>query len=234
MGKEDIPAKSLDYSGVMVIGCRTVFEEIASFIPAEVYCRVLDAGLHKNPEELKTTLQHELENVPAFIKYIILGYGMCSGAVIGLKSSNATLVIPRIDDCIGIFAGSKEAYRQQQKQEPGTYYLTKGWLKTKTTVFDEFEYLEKRYGTEKAKRIIKLMLKNYTRLCFIETGVEGLEEYRSHAREYAESFGLRFETIKGSDHLIRRMIYGPWDGDFLVKPPGQTVELADFYVNGAL
>jgi len=58
-------------------------------------------------------------------------------AVIGLKSEYSTLVIPKVDDCIGILLGSNDEYKTQQLQQPGTYYLTKGWLKTKNTPLDD-------------------------------------------------------------------------------------------------
>ena len=59
---------------------------------------------------------------------IILGYGLCSRAVVGLRAEGCTLVVPRVDDCIAIFLGSGDAYRTQHCSEPGTYYLTKGWI----------------------------------------------------------------------------------------------------------
>jgi len=54
--------------------------------------------------------------------------------------------VPRVDDCIAIFLGSRAAYADQCHQEPGTYYLTKGWIEVGDTPFAEHERLVERYG----------------------------------------------------------------------------------------
>ena len=149
-------------------------------------------------------------------------------AVVGLKATDCTLVVPRVDDCIAIFLGSRAAYENQRGQEPGTYYLTKGWIEVTDTPFAEYERLVERYGSEQADRMIRLVLKNYTRLAFIDTGHYEQERYREHARHTARQFGLRYEEIPGSTALIKKMIYGPWDDDFVIARPGDTISYVDF------
>jgi hypothetical protein len=131
-------------------------------------------------------------------------------AVVGLRATNVTLVIPRTDDCIGIFLGSCAAYRAQFAQEPGTYYLTKGWIEVGDSPFEEHKRLVEKYGEAKAERMTRLMLKNYKRLGFINTGRQEIERYREYAHRAAEHFGLRFEEIEGSSALVRKMILGSW------------------------
>jgi hypothetical protein len=138
------------------------------------------------------------------------------------------VVIPRVDDCIAIFLGSTDAYTQQNKKEPGTYYLTKGWIEVSDTPFEEHKRLVEKYGQQKADHIMSLMLKNYTRLAYIDTGQQDQERYRTYAQQTADKFNLRFEEILGSDALVRKMIFGPWDEDILVAPPGHTIQYADF------
>jgi hypothetical protein len=72
------------------------------------------------------------------------------------------------------------------------------------------------------------MLRNYKRLGFINTGQNEIERYRTYARDKAKEFGLRFEEIQGSPDLVKKMIYGPWDEEFLVISPGQTIRFKDF------
>jgi hypothetical protein len=78
----------------------------------------------------------------------------------------------------------------------------------------------------------RLVLKNYKRLGFINSGQQEIERYRSYARNAAEQFDLRFEEIEGSSALVRKLILGPWDADFVVVPPGQTVRFEDFALAG--
>jgi hypothetical protein len=149
-------------------------------------------------------------------------------AVVGLRATTAHLVIPRVDDCIAIFLGSCKAYKEQARKEPGTYYLTKGWIEVGDTPFREYQRLVEKFGQPMAERMIQLLLKNYTRLGFINTGQYEIDRYREEARKTAEQFNLRFEEIDGSAALIKKMIFGPWDDEFLVVEPGQTIQYTDF------
>ena len=218
----------METRGTKIIACATVIEEILPIISPEMSYEVLDFGLHVRPEELKKKLQDTIDNSPEDIKNIVLGYGLCSQAVVGLKSERATLVIPNVDDCISIFLGSEAAHRKEHRDNPGTYYLTKGWLKTNGTVFDEYDKMVAKYGATTADRLMRQILKNYTRLVFINTGVSGLGEYRERAREMARRFMLNYEEIDGSDILIKKMISGQWDKDFLIVKPGRKIVFTDF------
>ena len=212
----------------LLIACATVIEEMLPFLPQEVSSETLDFGLHLRPDGLKKVLQEKIDKASQHTDALLLGYGLCSMAVVGLHATTAHLVIPRVDDCIAIFLGSCKAYREQTKKEPGTYYLTKGWIEVGDSPFEEYQRLTEKYGEAKAERMIRLMLKNYTRLGFINTGQYEIDRYRDYARTTADKFNLRFEEIDGSPALVRKMVFGPWDDEFLVVAPGETVQYTDF------
>jgi len=67
-----------------------------------------------------------------------IGYGLCSRGVVGIRATDCTRVVPRVGDCISIFLGSYSAYRRQAQSEPGTYYLTKGWIEVGDSPFAEY------------------------------------------------------------------------------------------------
>jgi hypothetical protein len=211
-----------------LVACATVVEEAAPLLPQGMGCQVLDFGLHVHPEALREDLQAKIDTLGTSVDTVVLGYGLCSMAVVGLKASGCSLVVPRVDDCIDLFLGSRKARETQNRQEPGTYYLTKGWIEANDTPFSEHERLVERYGSELAARMTGLVLKNYTRVAYIDTGRYGQERYREYARQAGARFGLRYEEIPGSKALIGKMIYGPWDRDFVVARPGTTIGLADF------
>jgi Protein of unknown function (DUF1638) len=216
-----------------VLACATVIEEMLPLLPPDVSYEVLDFGLHVNPPALKQALQAAIDKAAssADIDVIILGYGFCSMAVMGLRANGCTLVVPRVDDCIAIFLGSGAAYKKQAHSEPGTYYLTKGWIEVGDTPFSQYERLVEQYGEKKAKWLMSQILKHYTRLALIDTGQANLDHYRDYARNLAERFGLRFEEIPGSTALIRKMLFGPWDvdGEFVVVPPGESIRYEHFF-----
>ena len=211
-----------------IIACQVVIEELLPLLPEGTDYETLDLGLHVNPDKLRTTLQEKIDAASKETGTILLGYGLCSRAVVGLRSEKCSLVVPCVDDCIGIFLGSREAYLKQIKAEPGTYYLTKGWIEAGDNLFGDHNQMMKRYGPEQAEALIKKMLQNYTRLVFINTGQWEVERYRRYSRDMASRFGLRFEEIEGSTALVAKMINGPWDEDLVVVPPGQPISYEIF------
>lgn len=212
----------------VVLACATVIEEMLPHLPPGVEHEVLDFGLHVNPDALRHTLQQAIDRLSDRADTIILGYGLCSQAVVGLRANNCTLVVPKVDDCIAIFLGSGEAYREQTSATPGTYYLTKGWIEAGDSPFAEFDTLAAQYGEEKARWVMSQVLKNYTRLALINTGQYEMERYRDYCRHTAERFGLRYEEIPGSDALVKHLVHGPWNGDFVIAQPGDTISFLDF------
>ncbi|HTY64477.1 MAG TPA: DUF1638 domain-containing protein [Acidobacteriota bacterium] len=211
-----------------LIACATVIEEMRPLMPPQLSHEILDFGLHSNPERLHKALQSAVDAVSPNIETILLGFGMCAKATVGLKAANRTMVIPKADDCITIFLGSVAQYNQQQRHEPGTLYLTKGWIESGTPLDEQREIMAKKYGEEKAGFLFKKMLQGYKRLVFIDTGNYELGQYRSRSQKMAERLGLRYDEIKGDNTLVKALLNGPWDGDFVVAPPGHTVALSDF------
>jgi hypothetical protein len=221
-----MPARAPSFEPVHVIACATVFEELQPFLPAQATYEVLEFGLHQRPPNLRAALQARLDAVQA--NTVLLGYGLCSLAVAGLRPGAARLVIPRVDDCIALYLGSRARYLEQVRREPGTYYLTKGWVESADTPFKEYDRIAAKHGKETADEVIHMMFQHYTRLCFINTGAGDLARYHAYARQMAERFKLRFETMDGAPDLVRKLAQGPWDDEFVVVPPGGTLEYAAF------
>jgi len=111
-----------------IIACATVMKEMRPLLPPEMRYEVLEAGLHINPGNLKQRLQQSIELVEPTADIIILGYGLCALAVVGLMSKRSTIILPRVDDCTAIFLGSGTEYLRQHSRVPGTLYMSKGWL----------------------------------------------------------------------------------------------------------
>jgi hypothetical protein len=219
----------MDPSRTIVLACATVIEEMLPLLPAGMAHQGFDFGLHVNPEKLRRTLQEAIDALSGQYETVLLGYGLCSQAMIGIRANGCTLVVPRVDDCISIFLGSHAAYLRQAQAEPGTYYLTKGWIEVGDTPFSEYERVVQRYGKERAERLYHTMMANYTRLALIDTGQYELERYREYAHGMAERFNLRYEEIPGSAGLIEKMLSGQWETEFVVIQPGGVVQYQDFY-----
>ena len=221
----------MDLLRTAIIACKTVINEMRPFLTPETQRYCVEAGLHLRPENLRSALQAHIDDISADTETIILGYGLCSMGVVGLKATHSTLIIPRRDDCIAIFLGSPKAYRNELNREPGTYFLSKGWIDAGITLLDDLEKMKARYGKGGSERIMKRMLQHYRRLAFVDMGYPDLELYRQFARKAAREFNLDYQEIRGTPEFLAKICNGPWDDDFVIAPPGCTVELADFKTN---
>jgi hypothetical protein len=210
------------------MACATVLEEILPLLPPGMQNRTFDFGLHVNPALLHQKLQAAIDEAGSDFTTVLLGYGLCSKALLGIIANHCAVVAPRVDDCIALFLGSAAQYRNHLNQEPGTYYLTKGWIEVGDTPFSEFKRVEQKYGSEKARMVYATMMGSYKRLALINTGLAGMEKYRNYSRRVAAEFGLEFEEVAGSTALILKMLHGDWDGDFIVLKPGEAFTLDHF------
>jgi hypothetical protein len=211
-----------------IIACKTVLEEMRRLLPPDLESLSLESGLHLHPDKLRNALQALIDEITADTKIIILGYGLCSMGVIGLKAADSTLVVPQIDDCVAIFLGSRRAYKRELSQEPGTYFLSKGWIEAGITLLDELKRMEQRYGKRRAEQLMERMLQQYRRLAFIDMGHQDQEPYRQFSRRAAKKLNLYYQEIKGTPEFLKKMCNGPWDEEFVVAPPGHPIRLEDF------
>ena len=82
----------MDNLRTLVMACATVIEEMLPHLPKGMDHQIFDFGLHVNPDKLRSTLQEAIDAVSGQYDTIILGYGMCSQAVIGIKANGCRLV----------------------------------------------------------------------------------------------------------------------------------------------
>ena len=195
---------------------------------------MLEYGLHNVPKSLHAQLQAAIDNTSPEYGTILIGYGMCANAIVGIQSRRFRLVIPKADDCITLYLGSREEYLRQLGQAPGTFYLTKGWIECGEDPYTEYCALRGKYGQEKAYRITKRYIINYTRLALIDLGNYNSEAYRKYAKMVADHFGLTYEEISGSRKFLERFVRGEWEEDFVIVQPGEMVRYEMFYNQGDL
>jgi len=199
-------------------------DELLRFRTEGISFVFLEQSLHRTPQKMGPLLQNEIERGDhQDWDYIILSYGLCSNGIVGVKAHRHPIVIPRVHDCIGLFLGSPEKYLEEHKKEPGTYYLTKGWIEEGKSPLGIYQEYRERHGEEVAQWAIKEELKNYTRIALVDTGLHLLEAHRKHARENAQFLNLRYEEIEGSLEFFKKMLQGSWERDFIVLNPGQEV-----------
>ena len=208
-----------------IIACSTLKDEILTVMPPGSDPEFLDYGLHRYPETLKERLQGLINGARTPGGHILLGYGLCSLSTVGLYSREKTLVIPRVHDCISIFLGSRKRYHEEFSREPGSVYLTKGWIDYGSDPLSEYREYSQRLGEENALWVVREMYKNYKRLVFIDTLPGGdLDRYRQYAAKAAAFIEVEYQEMRGSLDLLQKLVAGNWDREnFIVAGPGKML-----------
>ena len=237
---------------VVVIACDVLQDMLVNLLPDGLAVEVtfFDFAMHVTPRNMARTLQDAIDSIEE-PSLVLLGYGLCGNGLNGIKAGEHTLLLPRVDDCIAIFLGSREAYRKEFKEEPGTYYLSKGWLEANNRRIDQaeegvppygidplaaYESYVSQYGPETAEWLMEVQYRNYRRLALVAHDQSDLEECRPRAQEvarYCQQWGMRYEEILGSDAYVRRLVEVATtpemaDDDFLLIPPGGEIRQAQF------
>jgi len=228
-----------DSQPIVLVACKVLAAALERLLPADLAAevRLLEYGLHRVPVKLTGALQEALDDIEQ-PSLVVIGYGLCGNGLKDIRAGRHTLLVPRADDCIAILLGSYRAYMRQFAAEPGTYYLTKGWLESGSHPLKEYqEYLPK-YGPEQTLWLLDQQYRNYSRIALVASTAEEMAAYRGQAQEVArfcERWGMHYEEILGSDDYVRRLIetaialrdgatrpdgVGP---DFLVIPPGGQI-----------
>lgn len=249
--REDLPDGSTPAARrVHVIACGVLaldLKAIAEELGLAVTTTFLPGGLHSNPHELHLRLQEAIDAVSSDNKadLIAIGYGVCGRGTVGLQARGVPLAIAQVHDCIALFLGSDQAYREQFTQYPGTYYVSAGWVEGKVRPWTaqekepveyrsplayEFERLVKDHGRENAEAVRDFLNSwhhNYQRAAFINTG-EGSnrrEHYADMARAMAKEFGWKYEELAGTHDLLTNLLVAPesTEGILIVPPHHATV-----------
>ena len=234
-----------------LIACEIAFRELC-YVAARsknmVDLEFLTQGYHDIPATGRTEVQKRLDAVPAG-KYdaIVLGYGLCSNILAGLRPAHTQLVVPRAHDCISFFLGSKERYQEFFNAHPGTYYYTSGWLEcakrrgsagpiwggaslpasaNENLKAAYHEWVEK-YGEDQAKYLLEEMSRwtsAYSHGTLINFEFLKHLNLREQVQQICLERGWEYAEAEGHLALFDKLVEGHWpENDFLTVRPGQKI-----------
>lgn len=236
-----------------LIACNVFMREACLCIarsPHVIDVEFLELGEHAQPQCLNAALQAKIDQAdqsPKNYAAILLLYGLCGNAAVGLRARKAKLVLPRAHDCCTILLGSKERFQEHFQDNPSTPFSSVGYLERGSYYLrteggehqihygDEYAALVEQYGEDNARYIWDSMHPENpdpmtTRAVFIDiaetSGLGAAERFRTQA----ESDGKTWVQFDGSLALIERLLNGEWDpADFLiVEPNHQTAGVYDW------
>lgn len=225
-----------------VIACEVLFREIclcAARSENIISTEFLVRGLHDNPDTLRSEVQKKIDETDeSMYEGILLGYALCSNGIANVQARGIPLIVPRAHDCVTLFLGSKESYKEHFTGNPGTYYYTSGWMeragsKVERKVQDgrglwaKYEEYVKKYGEDNAKYLMnfeKSWIDNYSCAAYIDLEFVRFLNYKEEAEKIAMQRGWKYEELPGDIRLIKQLIDGQWNEDeFLIVQPGEKI-----------
>ena len=229
-----------------LIACEILYREFCAAVARSVNrvdIEFLPKGLHDlgSPGMNERIAARLAEVDESAYDAVVLGYALCSNGMVGLAARSIPLVVPRAHDCITLFLGGKERYLDYFRGHPGAYFKTSGWIERgddleqlsgesiqrRSRMAQSYDELVERYGEDNARFLyeeLQQMTRNYSRIAYVEMGIEPDDRFEREARDLAAARGWQFDKLAGDMRLIQELVDGPWnDGDFLTVPPGHRI-----------
>ncbi|MFA4944836.1 MAG: DUF1638 domain-containing protein [Lentisphaeria bacterium] len=232
-----------------LISCNVFLREACHCLartPPVVDVEFLELGQHADSAGLRRLLQDRITAAggdPRHHDAILLLYGLCGNATVGLRNSTAVpLVLPRAHDCATLLLGSRQRFEQHFAAAPSTPFSSVGYLERgdyflrppgetgtapQVAYGDGFAALVEQHGEENARYIWETMHPrgaDSNRALFIELPETAGLGHAERCRAQAAAEGKEFVLLPGSLRLIERLLAGDWPADeFLVVPPGHEI-----------
>jgi hypothetical protein len=205
-----------------MLACRTIENELLAamdeagsgfpvlFIPQEA---------HRFADKLREYLQSIIDSLEN-VDYILLPMGRCGNGTLGLGSKNASLVLPRCNDCIDLLLSGENL---SQERPNYVYFLTDGWLGSPSSIDAEYSYTLNKYGEKRGKDIIRMIYYNYKCFTFVDTGSYDPEAAKEKIMPLARTVNMSVNRMSGPCGALKKMARLEFDDNFVIVPPGESV-----------
>lgn len=220
-----------------MLACEVFRDEIALHARGAAHLvetRWFEIGLHDRPEQLRATLQRQLDELAGRpdIAAVVLAYGLCGRGTAGLRAVGQPLVMARAHDCITVFMGSKEAYAAHQRRCPTCYYYTPGWNRARRVPGPEMIELKRaelalRFDDEDVAFLMeseRQQLAMHDTATYLDLGTANAQAEAAYAQRCAAWLDWKFEHLPGDPALLRDLLWGRWDpARFQIIQPGEQL-----------
>jgi hypothetical protein len=184
----------------------------------------IDAGKHAWIDQLRMLIQNELEKLPASCKTVLLGFGFCGNALVGVRSGSRTLILPKASDCFPLFLGSQA---ERMAQGTRTYFFTEGYLRGGGSIYTDVQRTVERYDEETAVEMLEMLLEHYEKFAVIDTGAFDMDALTEVVKNFAKLIDKPVVQVKGNLRMLEMLLTGPWpEDDFFVFPPNTEIPLS--------
>lgn len=188
-----------------VIACEILKRELAPLLertPEVAEVVWLESALHCVPRKMRERIEAEIDAMGPRVDVIFLGYGTCSSLGGIDERSRFPVVLPKVDDCIGLLLGP-ERYAEEVRKEVGTWFMSPGWAEVGVEMVIKSLHLDRvrRLGKDPVA-MAKRLFTHYRRGLFIDTGVGGEEASLGQAEEFCRVFDLRLERTTAEPTVL--------------------------------
>ena len=158
-------------------------------------------ALHDKPEQLHKELVRIIEQSDAFDE-IVISYGLCGNALIGIKAVHCDIIYPKTDDCISALMCTNKNLGELRRC---SIFTSRGWLSASHSV-SEYERTLEKYGKNRADMIYDMMFGNYKKLIYMQTEEEIDPENMKKAEKEAEIKKLKVEIEQASIDIYKKLL----------------------------
>jgi hypothetical protein len=211
-----------------IIACETLKDELNLVMKdcgRALPVRWIDSGSHISPEKMRLAVQEAIDALPAAYTTVLLLFGFCGNAMLGISAGNRMLVLPRVTDCIPLFLGSRA---ERESYGTGTYFFTGGLFNSRGGIIAQAENVCARYGKKRGLSVMRKMLAAYRAFALIDTGAFDTAEVYGRLKDFAQLFDIPLNLIPGNLRLINALVSGEWPPEeFLLVKPGGSITFED-------
>jgi hypothetical protein len=213
---------------ICIVACETLKQELLAVMEkrgCDYPVIWVDAGKHTWPDKLRVSVQEAIDGISPSCETILLLFGFCGNAMVGIEARNHKLVMPKAADCIPLFIGSRE---ERETYGTRTYFFTEGYLNSGGSMVSDASRIYERYGEEDGLYILKKMLGHYQDFAVVNTGVFDIDAVKARVDDFAKPLEIPVKLIPGSLRFIDALLAGAWRDDaFLALEPGGKITFED-------
>ena len=230
-----------DKMRLKLIVCDVLLREVCHLLtecPHVFDLEFTEKNSHNNSDTLRSTIQQKIDaSAGKGFDAILLGYGICGNATVGIEARDTRLIIPRAHDCCTLFLGSREKFRKHFKDNPSQPFSSAGYMERSNTLYHDGLYTARmeddpafkdyvaKYGEENARYIYETMhggAVRHEKIVFIDVPETRHLGYAEVCQRHADANGMQLEVLEGSLAILRKLMYGEWnEADVLTLEPGE-------------
>ncbi len=154
----------------------------------------LPPDLHMDPEQLSKAIESKLEETRGHFGRVIAVYGRCSPGLDEILGRYGAERLPG-EHCYEVLADGR--FMTLLREEPGTYFLTNFLCRN-------FQSVIKGLGLDRYPNLKQVYFRNYKRLVYLDTGLDGSLEEKAREIALYLNLPLQVEAV-GTSGLESRL-----------------------------